>query len=246
MKKTFQITFFLCLLLSAMPTQAQMTAGLRAGVNLATYNFTYGSSVPASSKPEQPDNVTLLTIGVPVQMLFSEHFGLQMELNFIQKGFRQTTDITFSTTRFVSDGKVIVNWLELPVLAKARFGSDVGIGGGLFFGPSIGYGLSGKSKSTTTTTTGSVSTTTSSDETLNFKEDEHSRVDLALNMGGEVNYGGIFLDIRYQIGLTNMITDSNSSGGSSDFSARTRGLAFTAGYRMPIGGDDKPSKMKKK
>lgn len=242
MKKTFQITFFLCLLLSAITAHAQMTAGLRAGVNLATYNFNFGSNVPASAQ-NQPKNATLLTIGVPFQMMFGEHFGLQMELNFIQKGFRQTTDITLSTTRFVSDGKIIVNWLELPVLAKARFGSDVGIGGGLFFGPSVGYGLSGKSKSTTTTTTGSVSTTTSNDESLNFKDDDHSRVDLALNMGGEVNYGGIFLDVRYQIGLTNMVTGTSNS---DDISVRTRGLGVTAGYRMPIGGDDKPSKMKKK
>jgi hypothetical protein len=241
MKKTFQITFFLCLFMSAMTTHAQMTLGLRAGVNLATYNINYGSS--SSTKPDQPSNVTLLTIGVPFQMAFSEHFALQAELNYIQKGFQQKTDITFGNTRFVSDGKIIVDWLELPVLAKARFGSDIGIGGGIFFGPSIGYGLSGKSKSTSTTTTGTVSTTTSDSKDLNFKEDEHSRVDFALNMGGEVNYGGIFLDVRYQIGLTNMVTNTSSS---SDISARTRGLGITAGYRFPIGSEEKSSKKKKK
>ncbi len=242
MKKTFQITFFLCLFMSAMTTQAQMTLGLRAGVNLATYNFNFGSNLPTGFKPEQPDNLALLSIGVPFQMMFSERFGLQAELNFIQKGYGQKSDITIQNTRFVSDGKLTINWLELPVLGKARFGSDVGIGGGLFFGPSVAYGLSGKIKSTSTTTTNGVSLVNVQNGDLNFKEDDHSRVDLALNIGGEVNYGGVFLDIRYQIGLTNMITNA----GNDDFSARTRGLGFSAGYRMPIGGDEKSSKKKKK
>jgi hypothetical protein len=245
MKKTVQTTFFLCLLLSALTTQAQMTLGLRAGVNLATYNFNFGSTFPASSQPNQPDNVALLSIGVPFQMAFSEHFALQMELNFLQKGYRQKSDVTFQNTRFVSDGKIVVNWLELPILAKARFGSEEGIGGGVFFGPSIGYGLSGKFTSTSTSTTNGVSTVTANSNDLNFKDDEHSRVDLGLNIGGEVNYGGVFLDIRYQIGLTNMVS-SSSSGGSSDISARTRGLAFTAGYRLPISAAEKPSKKTKK
>lgn len=245
MKKTFQITCFLCLFMSAMTTQAQMTAGLRAGVNLATYNFDYGSNLPSGVKGEQPSNATVLTIGVPVQMMFGEHFGLQMELNFIQKGFRFKDESTSPTASFSFDIKQVINWLELPVLAKARFGSDVGFGGGLFFGPSIGYGLSGKGTTTSTSTINGVSSTTSESDNLNFKDDEHSRVDLALNLGGEVNYGGIFLDVRYQIGLTNMNTTNSSSSGSN-IAARTRGLGITAGYRIPIGSEEKSSKMKKK
>ena len=246
MKKTVQTTFFLCLLLSAMTTQAQMTLGLRAGVNLATYNIDYGSNLPAGSKPEQPSNATLLTIGVPFQMAFSEHFVLQAELNFIQKGLAQKSSFTSQSTSFSIDNKLIINWLELPILAKARFGSDVGFGGGVFFGPSIGYGLSGKSTGTSTTTINGKSTTTSDSDDVNFKDDEHSRADFALNLGGEVNYGGIFLDIRYQIGLTNMVTNTNNAVSTGDISARTRGLAFTAGYRFPIDGDNKPSKTRKK
>lgn len=245
MKKTVQTTFFFCLLLSAMTTQAQMSLGLRAGVNLANYNFKFGSSL-AGAEPDQPSSAALLTIGVPFQMTFSEHFAMQAELNFTQKGFRQKIDDTFQGTRIESDGKLVVNWLELPILAKARFGSDAGIGGGVFLGPSIGYGLSGKSTSTATVTTNGKPTTNSNSTDLNFKDDDHSRFDFALNLGGEVNYGGIFLDVRYQLGLTNMISDKSGTSGSGEFTARTRGLGITAGYRIPIGGDDKPSKTKKK
>jgi Outer membrane protein beta-barrel domain len=245
MKKCLQAILFFCLFVSATLSQAQITMGVRAGINVATYHYNYGPKFPAVAQT-QPSSSTLLTFGVPVEMRLSSLFALQMELNFIQKGQQSQSDQTIQNIRIVSDSKLVVNWLELPILAKVKFGSDVGIGGGLFFGPSIGYGLSGKSKGSFSTTTNGTSSVTVSNKSLEFKKDEHSQVDFALNFGGEVNYGGVFFDMRYQLGLTNMVTNSGTTNGL-DLTVQTRGLAVSLGYRMPIGSSEKtPSKTKKK
>ena len=209
--------------------------GIRAGVNVANYTFKFGASTPASQQPKF-DNITVLTVGVPVEIMISKRFAIQAELNFIQKGFGSKSSASGSSGStsfsFSSEGKVIIDWLELPILAKAKFGSADGVGGGLFLGPSFGYGLSGKSKGTSTSTINGVTTTSTSSETINFKDDEHSRVDVGVNIGGELTYHNFFFDARYQLGVTNMFTGDNASNG--DVNATTRGLALTVGYRFLV------------
>lgn len=237
MKKFLQCSFLMCLILIGTRSHAQVSIGVRAGVNLANYKFTFGSSTPTSDQPNF-DNVTLLTVGVPIEMTISKNFAVQAEINFVQKGFGTTISSINSSGStsfsFSSDSKIIVNWLEIPILAKAKFGAAEGVGGALFFGPSLGYGLSGKSKSKSTTTINGVTTSSTNNETLNFKDDEHSRLDVGLNLGGELTYGGLFLDVRYQLGVTNMITGDTSGSSNDDVKATTRGLALSVGYRLPL------------
>ena len=235
MKKFLQFSFFMCLFLIGTTSQAQVSMGIRAGVNVANYTFKFGTSTPSSQQPKF-DNVAVLTIGVPVEIMISKHFAIQAELNFNQKGFGSKNSASGSSgsTSFSvsSDSKFIINWLEIPILAKAKFGTENGVSGGLFLGPSFGYGLSGKSKGTSTSTINGVTTTSSSSETLNFKDDGHSRVDVGVNIGGELTYHNFFFDARYQLGVTNMFTGDSSSNG--DVKATTRGLALTVGYHFLV------------
>jgi Outer membrane protein beta-barrel domain len=232
MKKYFQFLIFFCLFVSATSSQAQMTMGLRAGINVASYNLKLGSGFSASS--QNPGNALLSTIGVPVEMYFNNHFGLQFELNYIQKGFNTHSEITSQNIRSVSDSRLTINWLEIPILGKAKFNITDRIGGGLFFGPSIGYGFSGKSKNSFSSTGGNLPQSFSSEAAVDFKKDGHSQVDFALNFGGEINYGSLFFDVRYQLGLANMLTGSQNSSSGFDFKATTRGFALSVGYRLPI------------
>jgi Outer membrane protein beta-barrel domain len=236
MKKFLPTLLFFCLFLSASFSQTQLRIGFRGGINLATYHQSSGSGILAGTVITQPQNMTLSTVGLPLEVSFSHSFALQAEFNFIQKGFKSHFDLT--TTQgisFISDSKLTVNWVEIPVLAKFRFGSQQGFGGGLFVGPSIGYGINGRSQfsfTSSATTTGMINSS-SDDRKLDFKNDEHSRVDLALNLGAEINFGGFFLDTRYQLGLVDMQTNKNISSPSS-VSVKTRGIALTVGYRLPI------------
>jgi hypothetical protein len=229
MKKFLSFTFSFCLFMGVTVAQKSMKLGVRAGVNIATYNIDFGITPTGFVNPI--GNTTGFTLGVPFELGISDLFAVQAELNFIQKGFSSSSEYSSTGITAKSTGTFTVNWLEIPVLAKIRFGSSEGISGGIFAGPSFGFGLSGSGKSTTTTTINNVPKTETSSNTLNFKDDKHSQVDFALNFGGEVNYMNAFLDLRYQLGLTNMFTEKNVGE-----SAKTRGFGISVGYRFPIGG----------
>jgi Outer membrane protein beta-barrel domain len=217
-----------------MTSQAQITLGLRGGVNVATYHYKSDGRLAAIGLTlTQPDSwMILTTAGVPIEMGFSPLFALQAELNFIQKGQQRNFDQTSQNERVVGYTKQIINWLEIPILAKIRFGSNIGVGGGFFFGPSIGYGIDGKIKQSLTATSNGNTLAIAEQNKLDFKKDKQSKIDFGLNLGGEAHYGGIFLDVRYQFGLTNMIAYVDDTLG---ITAQTRGFALSAGYRLPIG-----------
>jgi hypothetical protein len=234
MKNFISIALFCSLLMAANVSQAQITLGFRAGVNLSDYRFSFGSGtgIPDPNTTKIP----LLNLGIPVEIGLSKLFAVQAELNFIQKGFKVRNEIVIQTTSTVSDNQLTVNWIELPILAKVKFGDPQDFSGGIFIGPSFGFGISGNTSVTTTTTQSGKSTTTTDNKTLSFKDDKHSQFDFGLNFGGDVQYKSVFLDLRYQLGLTNMITEASAS---SDISAKTRGISITLGYRMPFGSSPK-------
>ena len=236
MKKFLATLLFFCLFLSASFSQTQLRMGIRGGINLATYHYSFSPSLPTNSTFNQPGNATLSTVGIPLEVSFGNSFALQAEFNFIQKGVKSHTEAKIQGGSLVIDSRTTVNWVEIPILAKFRFGSHQGFGGGLFVGPSIGYGINGHSQFSFTSSapiTGGLPNSSSDDRKLDFKNDRHSRVDLALNLGAEINFDGFFLDTRYQLGLVDMQTDKIVSSTSS-ISARTRGIALTVGYRLPI------------
>jgi Outer membrane protein beta-barrel domain len=255
MKKFLQAVLYSCLFVSATFAQMRTTMGVRAGVNVATYAFK--SDSPSPSGTDFPiKNATLLTVGLPFEMIFSDNFAIQGELNYVQKGFKFNFDFDLGQgSSFKSNSTLAINWLEIPIMAKIKFGSPVGVSGGLFFGPSIGYAFSGKSKGTSTVTQNGLTTTSSDSQPVEFDKKTgpngtsnggHSRLDIGLNIGGELNVSGVFLDVRYQLGLTDMATGKTSTATTTE-TAKTRGIALTLGYRFPIGvGTVKEVKTKKK
>ncbi len=246
MKKCLQFILLFCLVLSAMMSKAQSTIGIRAGVNLAQYNIDYGSNLPAGTTVPPNQNATLLTIGFPFEKSFSPLFALQVELDYIQKGVYQHSDQTTQGFRFVSDYNLTIHWMEIPVFGKIKFGSPSDIGGGIFFGPSFGFALSGRTKNSFSSS-GGTTISSSTDEAIDFKRDDHSRVDLALNLGGDFNYKQFFFDARYQLGLANMVTNTSGTNSSNGIKATTRGIMLTVGYRFALNPIEKaPDKKKKK
>ena len=235
MKKSLQFSIFMCVFLIGTTSRAQVTMGIRAGVNVASYAFDFGSSIPANQQPNV-NSITGLTVGIPVEIMISKRFAIQAELNYIQKGFGSKSTSSGSsggtTFSFSSEGKNVIDWLELPILAKAKFGSANGVGW-LFFGPSFGYGLSGKGTGTSTSTINGVTKTSTETSTLDFKRDGHSRLDIGVNIGGELTYSNFFFDARYQLGVTNMFREDDGSS-NKDIKGTTRGLGLSVGYRFLV------------
>lgn len=153
------------------------------------------------------------TLGVGFNFPIGEGaFSLQPELNFIQKGAKYEEG-DYSE-------KLKLNYLEIPILAKATFGEVT-----KFYvnvGPSLGYGLNGKVK----VKEGSLE----EDFDVNFGDevDEiEKRMDVGLQLGaGVIIAEKIMIDLRYGLGLTSLNEESK---------VKNNVLQFTVGVPLSIG-----------
>lgn len=179
-------------------TAAFSQAGIRVGVNLANQKYgTDGISI-------EPSSIIGLNAAVVYNIEVSELFSVQPELHFIQKGSQLDLGV-------FGDSKTTLNYLELAVAAKFnvfKFGESNKVYAAVT--PSAGYLISGKSKF--------------GDETSNIEfTDDNNRMDFGIGIGAGVQFGGFFVDIRYNIGLAN-ITNVD------DESLKNNGFLIGVGY----------------
>jgi hypothetical protein len=171
------------------------------------------------------------TIGAALNMpLGNGKFSFQPELNFIQKGTKNefrfvdgpnVSDITEGTQ------KVTINYLEVPVLIKATFGSFH-----LNVGPSVGFGLGGKYKIET------ADGEFESDVKFGNEPDDETNLDYYIKESTDINlqfgFGWtiaktVLLDFRSGFGLTNF--DQRE-----DYTTKNLVLQFAVGVPISIGG----------
>ena len=181
------------------------------------------------------------TLGIAYNHEVNEIFSVQPELYFIQKGFRQDFHQSENGLSIDADGKFAINYLELPILAKASFGE----GDVKFFlngGPYLAFGLGGKFKTDYTisflgdseseTVEGKVKfgdSDDSDDETVYFD----NRIEFGVQFGGGVMLNEkIMIDLRYGHGLTNMTDESGSNDGTGK--SKHRVFQLTVGYPIRI------------
>lgn len=190
MKNLFKFTFLLIFLSSSLHSNGQLTFGLRAGVNFANVNIeTEGLSI-------SPDNRVGLTLGGLLNIGITEKFSVQPELQFTQKGY----NFEFEFIEIIKQ-KISFNYFEVPVLAKYKFGEGA-ISGFIQGGPSFGYALSGNAESCTNGDCDS--------ETFEFDDnDGFNRFDLGLSIGGGLSLGKLFVDLRYNLSVTNLSDDTD-------------------------------------
>jgi hypothetical protein len=225
MKKTLTILLFSFLFLDILVSQKSVNVSVRAGVNSSTYRYKYSSGGYG-----QPQNVSLLTIGIPVELNFSPLFSLQTGLDFMQKGYRFQSTFGSPRVNRSSDIRLITNWLEVPILSKIKFKIKNDVYFSVLGGLSFGVGVYGKVENNfvdydwvTQYTTGF-----SSNEVVFV--DDHNPFDLGLNLGGEISYKKMYFDFRYQLGISD--TKSKGYNNYAISSSKTRSAALTIGYRF--------------
>ena len=91
--------------------------------------------------------ITTFNVGVVSEIGLHKNFAIQPELNFTQKGFQinEGTDLNIFNVP-VPVGVTAIskfNYLEMPLLAKARFGNEKA-NFYMLAGPTFGYAMSGK------------------------------------------------------------------------------------------------------
>jgi opacity protein-like surface antigen len=180
-----KIILSICLIVSVTAmTQAQskVTFGVTGGITSASQK--YGTD----DDQETSDSKIGLTLGGFANIALSDKLTLQPGLNFTQKGGKESVgDVDYSAT---------LNYLEIPVnlLYNIEAGSGSVILGA---GPTIGYGLSGKSKAEFEGDSESSDIKFGSDE----DEDDYKPFELGLNfVAGYKLSNGLSFALNYNLG----------------------------------------------
>jgi hypothetical protein len=153
-------------------------------------------------------------------------FSLQPELNYIQKGYKGNSSGEFNIGEayyeYKGDNEIKLNYIEIPVLAKFEFGSNK-FKFAAFAGPSLGFALGGKYKSTSYVDNVSEEKTEvykSEGDIVFYRPEGNSgdtqfdhNIDFGIQGGASVTFfNHVTLDVRYGRGLTdlNHVTESKN------------------------------------
>jgi hypothetical protein len=206
---------------------AQVSLIPKVGVNLANASIEDNREYPGQK------SLLGLTAGLGINFpLTSDAFlSVQPEILYSQKGWAGES----SNALAGYEGTYRLNYLEVPLLLKINFGGET-IRAYVNAGPSFGYLLSGRVDGRVTALGVEVFKI---DDKLEFTETPNAtrlnevdanRTEIGLNFGGGVGYsfGGkvLFVDVRYNMGLTDY---------ARDFESKNRVFAFTVGLQVPLG-----------
>jgi len=212
--KFFALALAMALTSSAM---AQLSIGPRAAVN-------FSNVAVDSDEEDNPGNLLGFAFGGAVEIGVSEKFSIQQELLFSQSGFIIEDD--FELAGEPVDLSIKYFYLQIPLLAKLKFGSGPAVFN-VFAGPHVGFGLG--DIIIQTEVMGEKNSGTQSWDDTGYK-----RFDFGVTGGVGVSFavgrGNLGIDLRYQLGLSNLSDDGD--GKSSN-----RNLQAGLSYLIPVGGN---------
>lgn len=222
------------LLLGAGMLYAQVSVGLRGGVNFAKATFDVETMDLENVNKEYLPGAY---ITLPVEVQLGNFFALQAEPAYIQKGINlnQETEVDDESGHIImydADLTTRINYLTLPVLAKGFLGNE-NLRVYAVAGPEIGYALNGKHKMEMSLTNGD-KTTEEIEEDIDFDEEEISRFDFGMLFGAGLQIkagpGSVILDGRYNLGLYDI-----DRGEEFETEMLNRGIGVSVGYMLPLG-----------
>jgi hypothetical protein len=178
-----------------------VTGGVKGGVNFATLSF--------DPDPDLDTGVRLgLVVGGFATFPIGARLAVQPEALFSQKG----TSIDEAQV----DGKIKIDYLDVPLLLKYSTAGSNGTSVFFFGGPSVGFKLNASASGT------------SGGETveIGLSDEEVKSFDFGVVFGAGVQFGRVSIDGRYTLGLTNINNESDTE------KLKTRALAVLAGVRF--------------
>ncbi len=205
---------------------AQFSVGIKTGINFNDISET--DALDALT----PDFKQLkgLNIGLVSELEIGNHFAIQPELSYTQKGFKLDEGMDFELFNIPLPVGVIVrskfSYLEVPLLFKGKMGDDK-MKGYLIAGPSVGYAIDGQLR----TTAKAILEFDILDQDLDLGKIGYEKFEVAGIVGGgaevKIPSGKLFMDARYQFGFTELydIPVFNEK-------IKNRGVSLNAGYMM--------------
>lgn len=208
--------------LSAMSADAQhMYLGAKVGANLA--NESEDSLPTGYSLSIHPGFLA----GAQFEYWFDDMWSLGAQVLYDQKGARENIN-GFSDLGGTGTADLVINYLEVPILVKATFGTG-NFRPYVFAGPSIGKYLSNKIHLTATFQG------QTTDTTLSGADSVFNSIDFSAVFGAGVSYklssGPIlFLDAAYALGLVNV---AHTEPGDNTV-VKSRDIRIAVGILFPL------------
>lgn len=196
-----------CMLVAAVAANAQIKVGPQVGLNLANMSTKYSDEAQDWMGDEPDTKMKLgMSLGLAVDFGFSDAISLKTGLLFSQKGYKIDEDgYTEKNT---------LNYFDIPVNVAFHI-KDLQV----FAGPTIGLGLSGKSKWEAGDESGDdkIKFVGKIDPEKDYGDDVDmlvKRLDLGLNIGAGYAFGPVVASLNYNFGLLNAMpkTDGLEDG----------------------------------
>ena len=217
-----KVTLLIASIIISLSTFAQLSVGLKGGLNLSNIALQNETSTSSESITKAGSATGLL-----VNYGFNDRFSAQVELLYAQKG----ANYNYSFLATTYDRKVKLNYFEIPILIRYSYGDENKIQLFANAGPYIAFRLKAVSELTTTTTI--LGTTSVRNSSIDFTDQVHN-TDIGLTGGIGVNYalelGKLFAEIRYGYGLTNV-----NKSVTNNVTEHNSNLQFSVGFLYPIG-----------
>lgn len=205
MKKLALLVVF-TLVTFAVSAQNQLNWSVKAGVGIA--NIT-GSDIEGTKAKFG------YKLGVGLECPFDKLWSLQTGLNFVSKGTK--TD-KYQVDGGEAQGKINEMYLELPVMAAARFAVNNATNIVVSAGPYLGVGIGGKSK-----VEGKSAGTKITVEEDTFGDEGFRRFDFGLGIGVAAEFDRIIVGLDGQFGLNKLHKEVN---------AKNLSAFLTVGYKF--------------
>ena len=196
---------FAFLLSAATPAAAQLTFGVKGGLNVAKLSF----------DPDEgftPENRMGLVVGMLVTQPLRSRFGLQLEALYSQKGAKDE----FSEEGFDFKQTIELDYIEIPVLANIAVTSTDAVRFSVNAGPTFGFLVNSKDVSE-----------------VNGEKDEEEiddvkSYDIGFALGGAVQTRNLIFDARYTWGLTDINDDPDPEDALQKI--KNKAFTFTVGW----------------
>ncbi len=204
MKKTFKINVFALFIafilgLSMSATAQNISLGARVGYGVSRV------SAPAFNSTLDFKYVPTFSAGLTAEIDVNDMFAFQPELNYTEKGFRLRLNESLPIAGFDlpinARTDTRVRYIEMPLLAKIKFGTADKVQAYLTLGPTVGYALQGNLKAFANV----LVDVRLYDQNFSLNSD-FQRFELGGMIGAgvqiPVGVGKLFLDGRFSHGLT--------------------------------------------
>jgi hypothetical protein len=222
MKKLFTILFALLLVTNFINIQAQthFSLGLRSGTNFS--NLSFNPDIPSQiSKSSR----TGILFGAAAELSFIPMLSLQIEPTYITGGAELSGPLFTNGFQSIS-GKITYKETSLvvPILIKVKIPVKGLLTPYAFAGPNIVFLMSSKEL----------------DEPNGYSSNEIDQKDFTTSVGFALDFGAgasykvspevsISLDVRYSLGLTNMLNDKGKQSLGNDQSIKPNGFQVAVG-----------------